>query len=611
MTDAPTHRSDQQRSGQQLASLLVVDDAPENIELLSTILRPQYRVLAATDGRRALEIANGNPAPDLILLDVSMPEMDGYEVCRRLKENPATARIPVLFVTARDSEADEVAALDMGAEDYLTKPINPALVKARVATHLALYDQSRHLQEMVEERTRALEATNKALQEEMQQREIALKRIHELRDFDPLTGLPNRDCMTRHLSSATEEDIAADERFGIVCLDIARFSQINSSHGHEAGNLVLTTIAERLSANVDASEMIGRIGSDSFAVLLRQPRSADAAGLRNRTRAVVNACRTDVPLGDDSITLDLAAGIAMWPDDGNAAEELLQNAEAALNHAVTEGGGALSFFSARMNETARENTLLESRLRKAIDDNALEPYYQPQISMQQRRGCGVEALLRWPDGEGGFINPGMFIPLAEDLGLIDDIGRLVQHKCFVQLRDWQKSMPADFVMSINLSAREFGNDRIVEQLDEIARDAGCVTSQIELEVTEHALIHDHAATVEKLKALRALGFRLSLDDFGTGYSSLAYVKDFPLNKLKVDRSFINDMLAGHRAHAIVETIIALAQNLEMTSVAEGVETEEQMTALTALGCGIAQGFLYSPALPPSALEEWWRKHHAA
>ena len=587
------------------ATVLVVDDAAENIELLTSILKNRYRVLAATSGQRALDIAAGKSRPDVILLDVSMPDMDGYEVCRRLKAMPEVQQIPVLFVTSRDNPEDEVAGLDMGAADYLTKPVNPALVLARVASHLALFDQARHLQHLVAERTQELEKSNAALQEEIHQRSVALDRIRELRDFDPLTGLPNRDCFRRHLSTAIEEESPDTAALAVVCMDIARFSQINSSYGHDAGDSILKQLAERLSDNLDTREMIGRLGSDAFVVLLRQLGGAAASSsLGSRANAVISSCRQNLPLSGQSITLDLFAGISVWPNDGSDANDLLRNAEAALTHSVTEGVG-LSYFSEGMKESARENMLLETKLRQAIERDALEPYYQPQIDIATRRGCGAEALLRWPDGAGGFISPGLFIPLAENLGLIEDIGLLVQHKCFRQLRDWQGKLPASFVLSINLSAREFASDGIVDQLTRLARESRCEFNQIELEVTEHALIHDRLSAIEKLEALRAAGFRLSLDDFGTGYSSLAYVKDFPLNKLKIDRSFINDMLKGRRERAIVETVINLARNLDMTSVAEGVETEQQMAALEQEGCSIIQGFLYSPALPPAEFEAWW------
>lgn len=589
------------------ASILVVDDAAENIEVLSSILKDQYRVLAATSGQRALDIVNSDNCPDLILLDVSMPDMDGYEVCRRLKANPDTAALPILFVTARNSAEDEVAGLDLGAADYLTKPVNPALVRARVAAQLALYDQSRHLQQLVNERTQELEKTNSALQEEIRQRGVALNRIRELRDFDPLTGLPNRDSFKRHLASAIEQEPDDQSTLAVVCIDIARFSQINSSYGHESGDAVLRFLAERLSDNLDKREIIGRLGSDSFVVLLRQSTPGSApADLGSRATAVIANCRSNIPVSDDPITLDLFAGMAVWPGDGQSAEDLLRHAETALTHSAKDNA-AMTFFSASMKDSARENMQLESQLRRAIEQDVLEPYYQPQINIASRKGCGAEALLRWPTGEGGFINPGQFIPLAENTGLIEDIGVLVQQKCFRQLHAWRDTLPADFVLSINLSAREFANDAIVDQLSRLAKENHCRTRQIELEVTEHALINDRGAAIEKLEALRAMGFRLSLDDFGTGYSSLAYVKDFPLDKLKIDRSFINDMLEGKRERAIVETIISLARNLDMTSVAEGVETEEQMQFLDQDACTIVQGFLYSPALPPASFEEWWLK----
>lgn len=588
-------------------TILVVDDAPENIELLSTILKPYYRVLAATSGQRALDIAAKETELKLILLDVSMPDMDGYEVCRRLKADPSSQSIPVLFVTSKDSASDEVTGLDLGAVDYLTKPVNPALVKARIATHLALYDQSQHLQKLVDARTEALANSNKALKEEIQQRNIALTRIRELRDFDPLTGLPNRDCFSRHLASAIEDEPDDRHAFAVICLDIARFSQINSSYGHETGNQVLKTIADRLSSLLDSREIIGRLGADSFAVLLRPSGiEQDAAGLSARANAAVAVCKQEISLNGQPLMLDIFAGVSTWPEDARNEKDLLSHAEAALNHSVS-GDGGTAFFSPSMKQEAKDNLQMEAKLRRAIQQDELIPYYQPQIQIATRQPTGVEALLRWPNPEGGFISPGLFIPLAENLGLIEDIGRLVQYKCFLQLREWQSQLPADFVMSINLSAREFANDNIVEQLRRIATDVGCGTQQVELEVTEHALIHDRKLAIDKLNALRSLGFRLALDDFGTGYSSLSYVKDFPLDKLKIDRSFISDMLAGKREEAIVETIINLSDNLEMVSVAEGVETEQELQTLLKHGCGIAQGFLFSPAIPASEIIGYWQR----
>lgn len=562
-------------------SLLVVDDVPENIHELLEALKDTYRIQVANTGARALEIVNGPSPPDLVLLDVMMPGMDGYEVCRRIKDTPAGNRIPVIFVTVVDAVSDKVRGFELGAADYITKPFDIDEVHARVRTHLELARLRRFLEDLVAQRTALLQ--------------VSEEKYRILAQRDSLTGLPNRALFAELLQHAVQHAERSATQFALLSLDLDNFKTINESLGHSRGDRLLVEVAKRLQGLMPESDTIARIGGDEFDIILERREGTPWVDLM--AQRMIDALAEPIELDGQSIYVGMSIGIALYPADGTDPETLQSHADAALHQAKAQGRGVLRFFSPELSSRARSRLTLEADLRQAIERQELVLHYQPQIDLQTGRIVGLEALVRWQHPVRGMVPPGEFIAFAEESGLVVRIGDWVLQEAARQISAWTAAGLAPPQVAVNVSAVQLSRGHLLEAVQHCLAASGIAPQQLELEITESFIMLDRDRSLQSLAELKALGVRLSIDDFGTGYSSLAYLQQLEVHKLKVDMSFVRDMTTNRGNASIVRAVVAMGHSLGLEVVAEGVETPDQAGHLRRLHCNAMQGYLVSRPLP--------------
>jgi diguanylate cyclase (GGDEF)-like protein len=425
-------------------------------------------------------------------------------------------------------------------------------------------------------------------------------RIAHMARHDALTGLPNRVLFLERLDQAVDQCQSSGKTFTLFMLDLDCFKAINDTLGHGAGDILLQNVADRLRLSTRLTEIVARLGGDEFAILQmgkvdqREAATAMAAEMIDRLSQPYHINGHEVIVG-------CSIGLAMAPDHGIIAEQLLRNSDLALYHSKSTGRNGYYFFEAILERKARLRSALESDLRHALERGEFEIHYQPVVDIATRSYCGMEALLRWKRGDRGDILPSQFIPIAEDIGLITSIGRWTLYKACNDAMTW----PSHLRLAVNLSPVQFGGD-LKETVLGALTDSGLPPHRLELEITESVLLEGSVDNIRMLGSLKALGVKIVLDDFGTGYSSLTYLSMFAFDKVKIDRSFVSQMVDRADCAAIVCSIINLGRNLNMTTVAEGVETEQQLIMLQAAGCSEAQGYLFSRALHASGLELAYR-----
>jgi diguanylate cyclase (GGDEF)-like protein len=441
-----------------------------------------------------------------------------------------------------------------------------------------------------------------ATYEDVTERRQAEARIAFMARHDALTGLPNRVMFSERIEQALAQLGRTSGAFAVIFLDLDNFKQVNDTLGHPVGDALLCAVAERLQACVREVDTVARLGGDEFAIVqsgVHQPE--DAAVLARRIVEVVSA---PYDLEGHRLTIGISVGISVAPGDGTACAKLLKNADVALYRAKMDGRGTWRFFEAEMDARLQARRVLELDLREALASNAFDLYYQPLYDLEHNRISGFEALLRWPHATRGFISPAEFIPVAEEIGLIDTLGEWVVHRACNEAMRW----PGDVKVAVNVSPAQFKTTRLERVVTQALAASGLSANRLELEITESVLLANNAATLAMLHALRKAGVRISLDDFGTGYSSLSYLRSFPFDKIKIDQSFIRDVEATDGASLIVRAIIDLSSSLGMRSTAEGVETEEQLARLRMEGCNEVQGYLFSRPVParevPGLLKRW-------
>jgi len=425
--------------------------------------------------------------------------------------------------------------------------------------------------------------------------------LDQLRTFDPLTGLPNGDAWVSALDQAIADAESDRRSFAILEIGLDRFKLINDSLSHAIGDKVLIKVAERLKKCLDRHDMLARHGGDRLSILL--PDVADAQSASACCEKLLAAFTQPVAIGGHTLSVSASIGAAFYPGDGGDAKTLRKNVESAMYGAKDDGRGGYRFYSAEMNALGLQMLNLESMLRVALEQNELSLYYQPQVLAADGRLTGVEALLRWKNPELGMISPVQFIPIAEETGLIVPIGEWVMREACRQAKAWNETLGIDLPVAVNLSARQFRNKNLGAVVRDALETSGLPGRLLELEITEGLLMNDPAGSKTILESFRDIGVRISLDDFGTGYSSLAYLKNFPINCLKIDRAFVKDLPDNNDDKAITRAIIALGKNLGMHVLAEGVETRAQGKFLAAEGCDIFQGFFYGKPMPGAELTE--------
>lgn len=456
-------------------------------------------------------------------------------------------------------------------------------------------------------------------------RKHAEEKILRLAYYDDLTGLPNRTFLKEHLSLVLESARRNDRCVAILSLDLDHFGRINTSLGHNIGDQLLKCVSDRLISCLRQSDCIARVSAnhemilgncqvdaiarfdgDNFVILLSEiNRPEDAASVAAR---IIKTVEEPLNVHGNHLVLTATIGISLFPLNGDCIDEILANADAALNFAKTQGRNSFQFFTAEINDIARTRMGLENDLRVALKEGQLELFYQPKVDLQTSTVSGMEALVRWRHPERGLIPPFEFIPLAEETGLIVPLGEWVLNEACRQNAAWLAEGHKDMTVSVNVSARQFAEGTLVKTVTETLRKTGLEPQFLELEITEGILMHDTRMTVRYLRQLQELGVKISLDDFGTGYSSLSYIRNFPIDTLKIDRSFLLNINQDEASLAIVGAIITLAQALGMKIVAEGVEDEATLQLLSCRGCHEIQGYYFSPPIPALEFIDWVKKN---
>lgn len=425
------------------------------------------------------------------------------------------------------------------------------------------------------------------------ERQIAWQANH-----DALTGLPNRHLFQDRVSRCISRAHRSGHSFAILYLDIDHFKNVNDRLGHPFGDRVLTELGHRLKSVVRETDTVARLGGDEFAVILEDlPDRTEALELGRR---LMREAALPFRIDESRVDLTISVGVALYPEDGNEGTILVRNADIALFHVKGEGRNNIQFFSEGMNRIVQDRIAIENGLREALDGDEFFLLYQPIVDLERGKAVGVEALLRWRRGEEVRL-PEEFVPVAEEAGLIVPIGRWVLGEAVRQIRRWRDQGVPPFRVTVNLATKQIHSDDFVTHLESLLRDNEIDASCLELEVTEGTLLFRDHHTVDTLSKIRALGIRLSVDDFGTGYSSLNYLRHFPVNTLKIDRSFLTEISSNHFDRAIVRAIVTLARTLSLEVVAEGVEREDQSRFLRENGCGLAQGYLYSHPVSPEGI----------
>jgi len=422
---------------------------------------------------------------------------------------------------------------------------------------------------------------------------------------DPLTKLPNRRLICERINSAVHRARPHGGLLAVMYLDVDRFKIVNAGMGYTVGDEVLCEMARRVQKLIGESDTLARVGGDEFAVLLEEERTAEKVG--SIARAILRAIEKPLKLDAHVISVTTSIGISLYPDDGETADQLLGHADRAMAEAKREGRNAVHFYSPELTTGLLERVSLEAALRAATASGQLRLHYQPQIDLRSGAFAGVEALVRWEHPEHGMIAPGRFIPMAEEIGVIHEIGDWVLEQACAQQARWLERGVAVPYVAVNLSVRQLELPALVTRVAALLERYRLEPSMLELELTESIVMESAEHCRENMRQLRALGVKLAIDDFGTGYSSLAYLKRLPLDRLKIDRSFVQDIGGDADDEAIVRAMIAMARSLGLDTVGEGVEEHSQLQFLAAEGCAVGQGYLFSRPVPAEELEQWLLK----
>jgi len=702
------------------STLLIVDDDQDNRALLKKSLPDDlYQVVEAENGTSVIGLLKNN-LPDLIILDVLMPDIDGFETCRQIRKTDVGKYIPVIIMTSLGDTQSIEKAYEVGASNFITKPFNPTLLNYEIKfllkskrtsdelrnTQLRLETAQRiaklghwewtftdnkiiwseeichiigfpgsqtsaishqlvsriHPEDLIRVKTIIKNAIREKttysieyriilpdgnIRTVLQDAEIFIdencnpeKMIGTLQDitsrkqtedkiktlayYNKVTGLPNRTLLKRLLNKYISKT-DPKQPIAVLTITLDRFKLITDSYGHAFGENLIRKVAIRLIRSIKSSSYfshkinesifqrkniekpltISHCDRDEFVVVLPQILEINDAALiaRNITKALAEPCL----ISDQEIRVTASIGISVYPVDGRNTDTILKNSATALYHAKRQGGDGYKFFTAKMNARAFERLTLETSLRKAMEEEQFILYYQPKMSLSNNQLVGMEALLRWNHPELGLISPGEFINILEKTGLIVPLGEKILESTCTQIKQWNEQQIKPIPVAINLSPIQLRQKDFHLRLSRILKQTGIKPEMIELEITESTLMNNMDKSITMLKKLRLLGAHISLDDFGTGYSSLTYLKHFPVNTLKIDRSFIQNVTVDPDDAAIVKGVIALAHNLRLKVVAEGIEEQAQHSFLKGTGCDYGQGFHYSKPVDVSTFTNLFMK----
>ena len=678
--------------------LLIVDDNEMNRDMLARRLARKGYVIGLAESARDLLPRVKEEGIDLVLLDIEMPDVSGLDALQALREAYSPNELPIIMVTAKNQSDDIVKALEMGANDYLTKPIDFPVALARIGTQLSHKNAQEALRESEERYALAARGANDGLwdwnlvtnavyfsprwkamlgfhEDEIEDRlEEWFGRIHdadrdrvkeeiaahqkgltphfesehrllhkdggfrwmlsrglavhdatgkalrmagsqtditERKVSDPLTGLPNRLLFIDRLGRLIKHSKRRkDHLFAVLFLDLDGFKMINDSLGHLMGDQLLVGVASRLEKCLRSSDTVARLGEtftvarlggDEFTILLddiKEPMDANRAAER-----LMKSLAPPFVLAGKEVFTSISIGIALSNSAYEEPEDMLRDADTAMYRAKSLGKARYEVFDADMRASVMARLQLETDLRRALERNEFRNFYQPIVALESARIVGLEALMRWQHPTRGMIAPEEFIFVAEETGLIRELGWWSLREACRQMSKWRARSQAclDLTMSVNLSAKQLLQPHLVEEMQKLLRETALPPEALKLEITESAVMADPTAAAEMLQQIKSLGIRLAIDDFGTGYSSLSYLHRFPLDTLKIDRSFISGTGEGGDGMEIARTIMPMAKNLRLDVVAEGVETFEQVALLKKLQCKYAQGYYFSKPLAPEEI----------
>jgi diguanylate cyclase (GGDEF)-like protein len=562
------------------AAIMMVDDEPIMLEIIQALLADAgYKnfIPVERSSQSINMVMEFNP--DVLLLDLDMPEINGYEVLSAIRSSADYQHLPVIILSALTEPGDKLKALELGATDFLTKPVDASELVLRVRNIL-----------------------------------FAKTYQDKLAYYDSLTGLPNMKLFIERLGWGIE--LSKRERVPLMVLEIGleKFRQINETLGMYTSNEILKAVAERMSSLIRGCDFIGhtdetiktgelaRIGDHEFSIILSGVNSIEAAYLVSQR--VINAVRRPVLVDGHEIFMTASIGISVCPIDGEDVESLMKHAGSAKDFARKQGSNNYQFFSSEMNAQSKERIKMESNLRKALDNNEFELHYQPKINAETHKLVGMECLLRWNHPENGSVPPAAFIPAAEELGLIVPIGEWVLKEACQTTSEWIKSGYKNLKLSVNVSPKQFNEINLRKSIASAIRSSGLDPQNLVLEITESMLMGDVEHYITLLQHIVDLGVGFSLDDFGTGYSSLSYLKKFPIHELKIDRSFLTNVPEINEDNSIVKAIISMAHSLGLNLIAEGVESVEQLDFLRQHNCNVIQGFYYSKPLSKADFTEF-------
>jgi diguanylate cyclase (GGDEF)-like protein len=562
-------------------SILIVDDDPVALIVAQAALsKAGFDVSIARDGEDGLRQCRAR-CFDLVMLDVEMPGLSGHEVCATLRREFGEL-LPIVMVTGMDDVQSVDAAFLAGATDFISKPIRLALLGHRVRYLL---------------RSAQIALDLKAAED----------RISKLAYFDSLTGLPNRAHFLQHLTSALEYSEQNARHTALLCIDLDNFKRINDTLGHSAGDALLRMMASRLREAVRASDLIGhaslvaaadenlsRVGGDEFMVVLPMITEANQAGVV--AQRIIRTITQPMRLGQHEVLVTPSIGIAIHPTDGADHEALIKNADLAMYFAKRQSPGTFAFYFAEMNAGGLKRLTVEEKLRGAIAKGELSLQFQPQFDLGSGLVCGMEALLRWTNDELGVVPPSEFIPVAEESGLMLPIGEWVLRTACAQAMAWRAENLPIARVAVNVSGLQLAQRGFAKLVRTVLVESGLPPQLLELEITESVVMQNEVWTAQVLKDLKEIGVDIAIDDFGTGYSSFARLREFPIDRLKIDRTFVQRVHNDGDDRAIASAIISMARTLKLEVVAEGVEDIGQLMALQEQRCALAQGFLLSRPL---------------
>ncbi|MEM7760426.1 MAG: EAL domain-containing protein [Cyanobacteria bacterium P01_A01_bin.40] len=610
-------------------NILIVDDTPDNLRLLSkTLINEGYQVRCAINGSMAL-LTIRTKIPDLILLDINMPDIDGFEICQQLKESELTQDIPVIFISALDTIFDKVKAFEVGAVDYICKPFQIPEVLSRVNNQLNIQHLRRELiqknqllqieiynritaeaeirQLNFDLERRVIERTTQ-LQTEINHKQKIQKELEYIAWNNSLTGLPNRLWLVKKLKSMLQNiEQNPAEKFTIIILDCNRFKIINDSLGRRAGDQLLKMISHRIKSeeliktnNLD----ITHFGEDKFVILLEK--TADEQQAIALIQNIQKCLASAFVIEQREIFISFNMGIVLCNSNYSEPEEIFRDADLAIQKSKNSSSNYYHIFDATIQNNTLEILEIETDLRIALKRKEFHLNYQPIIALNTGTISGFETLVRWNHPHKGFISPAKFIPIAEQTNLILPLGMWILQEACQQIRRWQDQLAGkhtDFTVSVNISGKQFEQEDFIQQLDQIVADTKIDIKHLKLEITETLLMNNIEIADLIFSQLKERKIQLAIDDFGTGYSSLSYLDRFPVDTLKIDRSFVSRINEKNQASTIVKATIDLAHNLGFNIVAEGVETQQQVDQLDDWDCEFAQGYFYAK---PLSQESAWQ-----